>query len=963
MPRALIPLTLLAGLLFARSIQAQAPPAAPPEALLLGQNVAEVRLVEVPDHLLAANPATIAIQPGRPLDRDVLRDSLRALYATGRYAQISAVAYAVPGGVRLDFLVRLNRFIGDVRFTGLDEPPSSSQALGALRLGLGETFHQSDLERGLSRVDELMHENGFFGTVFDPQLSPRPGTQLMDITVRAETGPRARLGPVGASNANNFPSDALVRISKLKPGQPLTAARLDKGAERVRKWLFRRGFYAARVTVHPGQYDASQNSVPITLEVSAGSPVKLQVSGAKLSSGRIRDLVPVFQEGSVDEDLLAEGRRNIRDYFERRGFVDCDVQYASTLDSGTGVRNILYTVTLGPRRRLAAVEFTGNKYFGDETLRSRLTIIPAEFLRSPVFSRRLLQQNEDSVRALYVSNGFSSAKVQSEVVEDFHGQSDKLMVRFHVEEGPQTLVQSLDITGNSVLTRENLIAVCGSTPGQPYSDANVASDRDNILALYLYDGMPNTSFEARVTPGSEPGQVKLTYVISEGERLTVARVLVGGSEHTRPGTIRRQIQLKPGEPLRESDVTLTQRDLYNLGIFNRVSVAQQNPQGDETDKTMLVNVHEGQRFTLGYGGGFEVQPINNSNNPTETTLDFAPRGILELSWNNVFGLAHTIEVRLRASTLQGRGLVEYSAPQLLGHRNLNLQLIGFAEKARDVRTFTSTRYEGTLQLEHRISPVTTFLYRYTYRHVLTSNLNIAPEEVPLFSQPTKVAGPSVAWVRDLRDNPADPSRGRFYTVDVSLYTRPLGSTANFIRIYMQNSSFTSLGHRLVFARSTRFGMETPFGSSSSNDIPLPERFFAGGGNSLRGFGLNQAGPRDTTTGFPVGGLVLLTSNQELRFPLRLPYTTAAVTGAFFYDVGNVYSSIRTVSFRTTPPPDDLNFLSHSVGFGIHYPTPVGPIRIDFGYLINSPQFTLPTAPGGLARQRHFQFFLSFGAPF
>ena len=933
------------------------------EDSVLGRNLVLVRVVEPPDHLLEENPSGLALQPGIPLGRDALRSSLRTLYATGRYADITAEAFSVPGGVRLDFLVRRNFFIGDVRFEGLLEPPSGAQALGALRLGLGETFRESDLHRGLARVGQIMRENGFYGPVFDPQLSPRSGARLLDITIRVEPGRRARIASVAVSGAAGFSTEKLIRVSRLKPLQPFTAERLEKASDRIRQWLFRRGFYAARVIPRPGDYDAAHNSVPVTLEISAGSPVKLEVTGAKLSSGRIRQLVPVFQEASVDEDLLAEGRRNIRDYFERRGYIDCDVQYTSTQNPDTGARLITYQVKLGPRRRLAAVEFTGNKYFSDDLLRSRLTIEPAEFLRAPVFSRRLLQQNEDSVRALYVSNGFDSAKVQAQTVEGYRGHPGEILARFHIEEGPQTLVQSLEITGNSAISTSALLAVCGSTSGQPFSDANLASDRDNILALYLNQGLPDTRFESHIVPGSQPGRVKLTYSISEGPRITVSRVLVDGNEYTRLNVIRRQIRIKPGEPLREGDVILTQRDLYNLGIFNHVAVARENPQGDETEKTMIVDVQEGKRFTVGYGAGFEVEPLNNTNSPTQTSLAFSPRGILDFSWNNFLGRAQSFEIRLRASTLQGRALAEYSAPQFLGHRNLNLQIITFADKTRDIQTFTSTRYEGTLQLEHRVSPVTTFLYRYTFRHVLTGDLKVAPEEVPLFSQPTKVSGPSIAWVRDLRDNAADPTRGRFYTVDVALSTRTLGSTANFIRVYMQNSSFTPLGHRLIFARSTRFGFETPYGSSLSGDIPLPERFFAGGGTSLRGFGLNQAGPRDTATGFPVGGLALLTSNQELRFPLRLPYTSAAVSGALFYDVGNVYTSIEHITLRSTPAPDELNWLSHSVGFGIHYPTPVGPIRLDFGYLLNSPRFTLPTSPTGFGRQRHFEFFLTFGSPF
>ena len=959
--RAFVCLALLAVPLSAARASAQSGPGA--EESLLGQTVSAVRVVEDPAHVLAENASDLPVAAGRPLERDALRDSLRRLYATGRYSDIAAKAYPAPAGLRVDFLVRLNSFIGDVRFEGLQEPPSGAQAIGVLRLGLGERFRPAELDHGLARVGLLMRENGFYGAVFNPEIRPRPGTQLVDITVAVETGARARLGPIGVANPTSYRSDEFIRASRLKPRQPLTAARLEKGAERVRDWLFRRGFYAARVTASPGEYNDASKTVPITLEVSAGSPVKLEVTGAKLSSSRIRQLVPVFQEASVDEDLLAEGRRNIRDYFERRGYIDCDVQYTSSEDPASGVRQITYALKLGPRRRLTAVEFSGNHYFNDDLLRSRLTIQPSEFLRPAVFSRRLLQQNEDSLRSLYASNGFAAAKIQAEAVENYRGHADEILARFHIEEGEQTRVDSLDITGNSAISTPVLLAVSGSTAGQPYSVANVASDRDNILALYLDKGLPETRFEFQTAPGSKPATLKLIYQISEGPRITVAQVLVDGNEYTRLAVIRRRIQLKPGEPLREGDLILTQRELYSLGVFNHVAVAQENPQGDESEKTMLVNLQEGKRFTVGYGAGFEVLPVGSSSSPTSNALAFSPRGILEFSWNDLFGRAQTFLVRLRASTLQDRALAEYSAPRLFDQRNLNLQIIAFTDKTRDISTFTSTRYEGTIQLEHRISPVTTFLYRYTFRRVDTSNLEIAPQEVPLYSQPTRVSGPSVAWVRDLRDNAADPSRGRFYTVDLSLFSRSVGSTANFLRVFMQNSSFTPLGRHLTFARSTSFGVETPYGGTLSTDIPLPERFFAGGGNSLRGFGLNDAGPRDTTTGFPVGGLALLTANQELRFPLRLPYTTAAVTGAFFYDVGNVYSSIEKITLRTTPPPNDLNFLSHSVGFGVHYPTPVGPIRLDVGYLLNSPQFTLPTAPNGLARPHRLEFFLTFGSPF
>ena len=213
----------------------------------------------------------------------------------------------------------------------------------------------------------------------------------------------------------------------------------------------------------------------------------------------------------------------------------------------------------------------------------------------------------------------------------------------------------------------------------------------------------------------------------------------------------------------------------------------------------------------------------------------------------------------------------------------------------------------------------------------------------------------------------------------------LGSSASFFRGYYQNSSFHTLGRSFVFARSVRFGFEEPYGRTTEGVatqcgtttvpttdeiIPLPERFFAGGGTSIRGFGLNQAGPRDPCTGFPIGGLALLVFNQELRFPMKLPIIGNRLGGTLFYDGGNVYSDVNHISLAwKSPAPTDLNYFSHTIGFGVRYPTPVGPVRVDFGYQLNPGQYETttaqPTSPPTqqLLRLPHFQFFFNIGPVF
>jgi len=385
-------------------------------------------------------------------------------------------------------------------------------------------------------------------------------------------------------------------------------------------------------------------------------------------------------------------------------------------------------------------------------------------------------------------------------------------------------------------------------------------------------------------------------------------------------------------------------------------------------------VEESKRYTIAYGFGIEAQRLGNNSNPTGGTFRASPRGLFEVSRANLTGRADTLSFKVRASTLQNRALLSYLAPHYFGRPSLSLQITAFADKSSDINTFTSRRFESSVQLAQRVSTWTSLLYRYAFRKVLVdaSTLRISPNQIPLFSQPTRVSAVGVTWFRERRDNPADPSRGAFNSADLSFADKSIGSSASFVRLFAQNSTFTPIGRRLVFARSARFGVQEPIGETALSEIALPERFFAGGGNSLRGFGLNQAGPRDPQTGFPVGGLALLVFNQELRFPMRLPVVGNRLGGALFYDAGNVFSRFHRITLRAKPAsPGDLNYFSHTLGVGFRYATPVGPVRVDLAYQLNPAKFSVACAAGSpgcsagqqLNRLPRFQFFFSLGSIF
>ena len=484
----------------------------------------------------------------------------------------------------------------------------------------------------------------------------------------------------------------------------------------------------------------------------------------------------------------------MREWFQRDGYFDAQVSYTTSESaaeqsakmSHPAARVVTYHVDRGNRHRLRRVAFSGNEYFSSDLLTGRLKIQPAAYASPGRYSTTLLEDDVASIRTLYDANGFHEVEVHSQLVNDYQGHHGDLFVQFEIKEGQQTRVADLAIEGNKQLTKDELLGVVGSTQGQPYSDFNVSTDRDNILALYYDQGFSDARFSADVekAPQSGPNEaprVRLTYHITEGRQVLVARVLLAGYEHTRPGVISREVGIRAGEPLSEGAVVETQRKLYNLGIFSRVSIAPQNPEGDDPQKTVVVMVDEAKRYTVAYGLGFEVQRLGST--ATSTALNFAPRGILELTKANLTGRADSLSFKVRASTIQGRALLAYTAPNFFASPDFTLQISGFFEKARNVQTFTSKRYEGSVQLAQRLSTTSSLLYRYSYRHVIATNLNISPDEIPLFSQPTEISEISTSWIRDHRNSPADASRGDLENIDVSLAMKPIGSSTNFLRVF------------------------------------------------------------------------------------------------------------------------------------------------------------------------------------
>jgi len=961
-----------------------------------GRRIAEIQFVPPEQPLLAKEiEGLLPLKKGQALHMADVRAAIERLYATGVYEDIQVDAEPAGADVLLRFLTKNSWFIGNIAVLGrISDPPNRGQLVNATRLNLGQPFIESALAPAQTDMKRLFETNGLYETQIRPQVSYDRHTQQVSVNFVVVSGRRARLTTPLITGDTKMPQQQIVnglhwRRWLIGGWRLVTQSRVNKGLDDLRTRYERIERLEAAVTLKDLQYDSDSNLSQASIDIQAGPLVQVNAVGAKLSQGKLRRYVPVFDEHTVDDSLLIEGARNLRDYFQSEGYFDAEVEFKRQRVVNDKA-DIDYLINPGRRHKLVLVKIQGNKYFNTGAIRERMSVLRASLLqfRRGRYSESLLRRDEDAISSLYQSNGFRDVAVTHKIEDNYQGKQSDLAVFINIAEGPQYFIHSLDVEGIEKLDKTKILSMLSSVEGQPFSEYNVAVDRDAILEQYSVKGFPNATFEWSSRPDSEAHQVNLKFVIHEGQQQFVRDILISGLRTTRESLVDSNLQMKPGDPLSPTTMRDTQHRLYDLGVFARVDTAIQNPDGDNPDKYVLYDMEEARKYSITTGFGAEFGRVGGCSECLEAPAGqngFSPDFSLDVSRLDLWGLGQSLSFRGRVSTLEQRALITYAVPRVHNNPKLTLSFTVLYDNSKDVRTFTAQREEGSVQLSQRLSKATTFLYRYTYRHVTVdqSTLKIAPGLIPLFSQPDRVGETSWSMIQDRRDDPIETHKGIYNTVDISLAPRPLGSQVPFGRFLGRNATYHPIGKKYVLARNTSFGIIHPLRSTDDplTTIPLPEHFYSGGADSLRGFPDFQAGPRDGTTGFPLGGTALLTNQTELRFPL----IGDDIGGVLFHDMGNVFSSPSAISFRTDQHGlSDFDYMVHAVGFGVRYHTPIGPVRIDFAYSVNPPRFfgfkgtfadllnagVTPCSPPAGQPDRcvaqsisHFQFFFSIGQTF
>lgn len=977
----------LAGVERAAAAEAQ-----DPVLPFLGRPVADVRLeIESQPSLSVDLLALIDVRAGQPLRRSDIRSSIGRLLSPGlaRFDDVVVLVEPAGDGVRVLFRLTPRHAVVDLAITGA----SGIDAAELRRLvlarygGLPARERLANIEAATERI---LADRGYL----DAEVTARPSQQHQPhqatLVLDVAAGAPAILGQVDVTGTSPLSVETILKRAAVQPGGAYRRRDVQTRLDAIANELRAERYYEA--VARPTETRGADGRVALTLFVNAGPLVDLRFTGDPLPPGRQTDLVPIERERSADDDLLEDSRRRIESALRGLGHKDARVVY-TRVEADGGTRLLLtFNVTRGPRFVVGAVEWPAGLSVPSSELAEALAVVPGE-----PYNAAAVDAGLSRVRALYLRRGFYAVDVRPEIAVVPAGApaaAPRVDLKPAIVEGPLGTIRevAIEAVGTQAVAPTALREVMRARAGLPFVVSDVILDQRAIVQRFLDLGYRTPAVQIREERSNDGRDVRLIVAVNEGPRILVESIVVVGNRRISAESVLDEVTLRPGEPFSAAEEVESVRRLRAVGIFRSVSILSEGVTPASTRASLIVAVEELPAIAVGFGGGLEVgRGPRRAGDTLVEQAQLAPRGFFDVTRRNLGGRNRSISLfsrlalkpRTRSDTTPESdrrrfGFAEYRVTgTFTEQRAFGTEtgvLIGLTSEQAIRTSFKFRRQRANAEALRPIRPGLTWFGRYALDFSRLFDELIDEDEQPLIDRlfpqvRLSILSTGMSW--DRRDQILSPTRGTFATGDVEVALRGIGSQVGYVKTFLQVSGFRRLtsSDRAVAAGRVQVGLARGFERIATvedadgnpvlgpdgqpltelvADLPASQRFFAGGGTTVRGFQLDRLGVSRvlTANGLSRGGNGLVVLNGELRAAAaRILGRQLSVVG--FADGGNVFAQAGDV---------DLKRLRAALGFGVRYDSPLGPLRLDFG-------FKLGRRLIGGVRERGWEYHLSIGEIF
>jgi outer membrane protein insertion porin family len=746
---------------------------------------------------------------------------------------------------------------------------------------------ESDTEAGVG--GELQYARQFGGTPIASRLSGAAAT-VASVEVRADDG-----APLAKK---------LYKRAKIHVGDPFERGRMLQGGDLIRARLVKDGFLQATLRADAESDPGPPETYRILYRVTRGPhiTVDLVVKGGRGKRGLRKALKAFWTETPYTPEFWDEATHALIDELQESGFYAADATWRAT--DGPAGRAIRIVVDRGKPVKLRALRFEGVKALPLERVEKQMTSLKSQAMRKPLLRPSVLAADLSAVRALYREEGFTRVRIDPPRIA-LTATGDGAEVDVAIHEGPRFVVGDVTYaTDVTAVSQDDLRADAPLSPGATFSPRRLAETEQALKDRFDGRGYPDVSVESRVTLADERADV--AFDIAAGDRKTVGEIAIQGNLVTKKRTIAQALTFGRGDFLSHQSLLKSQQQLYRTGLFSNVKLTfAPIPGGDGQAQTVTVRVDEAPPLSLGLGVGYDSED--------------GPRASFLFGYSNLGGRNVAMTFQARVSGTENQEVLTLRRRHVFGNTIDSLGSLLYEKTAED--SFSSVRRALSIRLEHRPKPRWIRFLRYTIQDVDIFDISDAPAALDKIFEDKlsnlRLGDIGLGLVRDTRDDAFATTRGSYGSIEGSVFAVPLASQASFAKLFVRGSFTMPLPRGNRLALFLRVGAEQPF--ADTEIVPLSERFFAGGSNTLRGFATDTVGGLKLS-GFNAGGEALFLLNEEWHFPIW-----RGLRGELFLDAGNVYPTIGDFN------PTDLR---SAAGLGLRLDTPIGPIRVEYGWKLD-----------------------------
>jgi len=869
----------------------------------------------------------IFIHRGEPFSTKHFQDSLEALKSSKIFKAIHVFETTVKDHqLVLHFQVTPYPRVKDIDISG-EFPLLEKEILSAMQLHPGDGYHPETFSAKEAAVTRLFKDEGYIAPVVHFKVKEDPADGNMTVYVDIDKGDFFHVRRFDIKGNRAFSTTRLkFRIKTFKswwiPDFMRRFKQKELNDDIKNLILFYRGKGYPDVAVkHVVNKDAKTHNVFISLNIDEGPRYDIEFRGNAAFAGyRLRKDLILFKQGNENDFGLVKSIRNIKERYLKAGYKDCRIEIKSEINQKTDgvVRKILLIVDEGPQYIVDSVQIAGNKALATRKIKQAILTRPPGIFRKGAFVSETLDEDDRSITALYQKHGYIDANVKSDAlfVNDITENKERVTVTFNISEGVKTRVTSVAFPGLTALPESEALQAIALKKGSDFRRYMVQSDENALASKISEKGYPRVRVKGTATITKDDTEAAITYKVDQGSFIKMGQVASIGNFITKNRVIQNEMELEPGEPFSLKKYLLSQRNIRNIGAFDAVRFNTFGLEDQSDSVNLLTEVDEKRPYYIQTGGGYDTEREFYAN-------------ILSGD-QNLFGLNKQISGGGEISQIGYRGDLGFSDPRFLGTR-ITSAVNMFSEKREAFNTDFGTREKGvsitfSRKFFQKFNAGLSFVYSYINTYPRDSASISVNDETTFESREIFTISPSLVY-NDI-DSFIRPRKGLFSSMVLDVSKDIYDSLDDFFRYRFEIRKYYTPVKNLTFALRGRVGHITSFGDAAH--IPEDQLFFLGGTSTVRGFDENLL--RFDAAGNAVGGLTSILGNIETRVGLGSDFEVS-----FFYDIGSIRNAVvnqGSDEFRS------------SIGMGLHYFTPIGPVGIYYGH-------KLDRKPGESAGRFHF----------